>query len=358
MTHFSNLFICASLFSFLLSCTPKEPDPAPAAARIATTSTFAGSGDIGYLNGTGLNAKFSYPVAITIDKSDNLYVADYGNNVIRKITPAGVVTTFAGYGQSGPVDGVDTVARFYEPTGLVVDKDGNIIVADQQNNMIRKISPNGTVTTLAGSTDAGLIDGQGTAARFYAPTGVAINSLGNIYVTDKFNNCIRMITPAGMVSTVAGSSGGFKDGIASEAQFNIPLALVFDSGDTLYVTEYSNNCVRKITPAGIVSTLAGSLLGKEGDKNGVGTAAEFKNPYGITIDVANNLYIADESNNVIRKITPAGVVSTFAGTGMPGATNGNLKTTTFDAPKGVIFDSHKNMFVTEGNGQKIRKITF
>jgi sugar lactone lactonase YvrE len=361
MKHFYKLSVSIFLCTFLFNCH-KKSDPTPITTTTPTkvpgVSVFAGDGNSGSTDGQGSQAEFLYPVALTIDKNNNLYVADYGNNVIRKITPNGIVSTFAGSGLAGSKDAPNTFASFYHPTGLVVDKVGNIIVADQYNNMIRKITPDGTVTTLAGSVTSGSNDGQGTAASFYAPTGVAINSLGNIYVTDQGNNRIRMITPDGMVTTIAGSTSGYTNAAGTSAQFNGPLGLAFDSGDTLYVTEFTNNSVRKITPSGVVSTLAGSLIGTAGYINSQGAAAEFNQPYGIIIDANNNLYIADEANNVIRKITHSGTVTTFAGTGSVGTANGTLLTCSFNVPKGVILDSHNNMFVADGHGQTIRKIVF
>ena len=268
------------------------------------TTTFAGSTTSGNADGTGAAATFTYPHGIAIDSSGNFYVS--ANSSIRKITSAGVVTIFAGStsGVTGTTDATSTSARFMTPYALAFDSSSNLFVADYSNNNIRKITTGGVVTTFAGSTSAisGSADGIGTAATFLNPSGIAIDSSDNIYVADMYNHEIRKITSAGVVTTFAGSTtSGSADGTGTAASFYRPAGIVIDSSDNLYVTEYGNNLVRKITSAGVVTTIIGTTT--SGSANGVGTAATLNGPWGITKDSSGNLYIADYANNLIRKVT-------------------------------------------------------
>jgi hypothetical protein len=245
-------------------------------------------------------------------------VADSYNETIRKITLAGVVTTLAGSaGVSGSADGTGSAARFSSPGGVATDSGGNIYVTDAAAT-IRKITPSGVVTTLAGSASGrGSEVGTGSAASFNRPAGVAADSGGNVYVADTDNSTIRKITPAGVVTTVAGSAGlrGSADGTGSAARFNSPWGVATDSSGNVYVADSRNDTIRKITPAGVVTTLAGSA-GFFGSEDGTGSAARFNSPWGVATDSSGNVYVADSGNHTIRKMTPAGVVTTLAG--LPG----------------------------------------
>ena len=276
-------------------------------AQVVTT--LAGSTG-GFADGTGAAAKFYYPYGVATDAAGNVYVADTFNNKIRKITQSGEVSTFAG-STYGFADGIGAAAQFIHPYGVATDNAGNLYVADSGNSKIRKITPAGVVSTLAGSTP-GSVDGVGTIAQFNSPTGVATDAAGNVYVADLNNNKIRKITPAGVVTTLAGSGiYGFANGTGMVAQFNYPLGVATDAAGNVYVADSNNNKIRKITPMGVVSTLAGSSLG--GFADGTGALAMFKGPIGVATDAAGNVYVGDQLNNRIRKITPAGVVSTLAG---------------------------------------------
>jgi DNA-binding beta-propeller fold protein YncE len=212
-----------------------------------TVSTFAGSGTAGYLDGTGTAAQFNQPYGLAFDSTGNLYVADLQNHRIRRITPSGVVTTFAGSGVNGNVNGTGTAAQFNYPAGIAVDSAGNVYVADNGNRRIRKISPGGVVTTLAGSGAAGFADGTGVAALFNGPTGIAVDSAANVYVADRGNHRIRKITPGGVVTTIAGTGVlGFADGLGSTAQFYNPSDMGIDSTGNIYVADQSNHRIRKI----------------------------------------------------------------------------------------------------------------
>jgi sugar lactone lactonase YvrE len=196
-----------------------------------------------------------------------------------------------------------------------VDGAGNAYVADTENHTIRKVTPGGTVTTLAGlGGSSGSADGTGSAARFYWPYGVAVDSAGNVYVADTWNYTIRKVTPGGVVTTLAGlaGTGGSTDGTGSAARFNYPSGVAVDSAGTVYVADRGNHTIRKVTPGGAVTTLAG-LADSYGSADGTGSAARFDSPRGVAVDSAGNVYVADYYNNTIRKVTPGGVVTTLAG---------------------------------------------
>ena len=319
-------------------------------------STFAGSGSSGSSNGLGTAASFSYPFGVATDASGNIYVADVNNNLIRKITTGGQVSILAGSGSSGSSNGIGSVASFNTPQGIATDASGNVYVADAGNNLIRKIDPSGNVSTLAGSGTGGSTNGKGTAASFYFPTGVAVDASGNVYVADYFNNLIRKIDASGNVSTFAGSgSYGSNNGNGTSASFYRPQGVATDAAGNVYVADAGNNLIRKIDKSGNVSTLAGS--GYYGSSDGTGTAASFNNPKAVTIDIAGNVYVADSGNNLIRKIDINSVVTTFAGNGTYGAINGNGLSANFNNPCGVTTDAVGNIYVADYFNNLIRKIT-
>ena len=323
-------------------------------AAQAQVSTFAGSGTAGSNDGAGTAASFNGLAAVTADISGNVYVADNANSMIRKITPAGVVTTLAGSTTPGYADGTGAAARFNQPAGVAVDARGNVYVADYGNNMIRKITPAGVVTTLAGSTTAGSMDGIGTNARFNGPWNSDVDASGNLYVIDGNNNVIRKITPDGVVTTLAGSATpGSADGIGSAASFNYPSSLRVSPDGNIYVADSDNNMIRKVTPEGVVTTLAGSLT--PGFADGTGAAARFKAPWGIGADASGYLYVVDRGNYSVRKITPDGVVTTIAGSQTPGSADGIGTAAQFTNLLDVTVDLDGNLYVIEG--LLVRKIT-
>ena len=275
-----------------------------------------------------------------------------------------VFNTFFGFSQtvstvagttSGYLDGSVNIAQFKDPLGICTDNDGNIFVADRSNNRIRKIDASGTntVTTIAGSGVEGYADGIGTSAIFGAPKGICIDALGNLYVTDFWNFKIRKITPAGIVTTLAGSTQGFANGNGTSAQFGYLEQICIDALGNLYVADAGNSKIRKITPSGTVTTVAGTTSGY---LDGVGTIAKFDYPNGICIDGNNNLYVAEYFSHKIRKITPTGVVSTIAGS-TRGFTNGHSTTAQFRYPTGIGRDTSGNLYVTDSGNNMIRKIT-
>ncbi|MES2388496.1 MAG: T9SS type A sorting domain-containing protein [Bacteroidota bacterium] len=322
----------------------------------AEVSTFAG-GSSGFANGEGTDAKFNDPVDVLVDASDNVYVTDQSNNRIRKITPDGIVSTFAGSGTAVSTDGTGTGAAFNGPCNMAMDSQGNIFVSDAGGNRIRKITSSGVVSTPAGSS-SGFTNGTGSGAKFNTPRGLAVDAADNVYVADFGNNCIRKITPAGVVSTFAGSTSGTtgtSNGTGTAARFDGPNSLTFDSFGNLYVADQGNNKIRKITPDALVSNFAGS--GTAGFQDATGTAAKFDNPKGLVCDKDDNVYLTDRDNSRIRKITSAGVVSSIAGQSSTGATNGTLTAAKFNQPIGISIDSYGNLYIADYANNRIRKIT-
>jgi sugar lactone lactonase YvrE len=333
----------------------------PVSAPINTTqlvvSTVAGSGAASYGDGIGINSGFTYPCGVTVDSLGNIYVADTNVHRIRKITSAGVVTTLAGKGTPTYLDATGTNAGLSYPTGVTVDSDGNVYVADKDNHRIRKITSVGVVTTFAGKGTVTYIDGIGTNAGFNIPYGITIDSIGNLYVAEWGGNRIRKITSAGVVSTLAGSGiATFLDGIGTNAGFNIPLGVAVDSNGNVYVAENTNRRIRKIDTTGVVTTFAGS--GTASSVNGIGTNASFNYPRGIAIDSVGNIYLGDTGSiNFIRKITPSQVVTTFAGSGATSYGDGIGTNSGFNNPWGFVVDSIGNLYVADTYNQRIRKIT-
>ena len=328
------------------------------------SSTLAGTVGIkGAVDGTGTAAKFNFPTGVAVDGSGNVYVADDGNNTIRKVTPAGVVTTFAGAPtNAGRADGTGSAAQFSSPAGMTMDGSGNLYVADAGNNTVRKIASGAVVTTVAGSgADRSNLsrDGEAILARFNGPMGVGIDGAGNMFVADAGNSEIRFITPAGVVSTIAGLPGnrGLADGTGPGAQLNQPEGIAVDSSGVAYVADTYNNAVRKVTSAGVVTTLAGTASSR-GSADGTGSAARFDAPRGTAVDASGNIYVADVLNDTIRKVTPAGVVTTVAGLpGTAGSTDGTGASARLSSPNSVAVDGAGNLWVADTGKELIRMIS-
>ncbi|HET9505291.1 MAG TPA: NHL repeat-containing protein [Hymenobacter sp.] len=350
----TSLFALGTLLSLGLAACKKD-DTTERPLVFTTVSTLAGAGTNGYTDGAASTAQFSAPEGLAADAQGNVYVADYGNGRIRKITPAGTVSTLAGNGNAGLTDGPGASASFKGPADVALDNQNNIYVADFENNCVRKITPAGVVSTLAGTATAGFVNGSATAARFDRPYGLAVDAQGNVYVADYGNACIRKITPSGVVSTLAGTGAlGYADGPGSSAQFVGPKALALDAQGNLYVADFAGERIRKVTPAGVVSTLAGT--GKFGYTDGPGSSAQFSGVSGLALDAQGNLYVADTGNNCIRKVTPGGVVSTLAGTTKAGGADGPVATAQFNLPSDIAAGSQGVLYVTELS-ERIRKIT-
>jgi streptogramin lyase len=326
-----------------------------------TFTTIAGQAGIsGARNGIGRDARFNIGSrsGIALDRSGNLYVVELQNNDIRLINPSGIVSTLAGKaGTKGSSDGMGDNAMFSNPRGIAVDISGNAYVADAGNHTIRKIAPSGMVTTFAGKAGiSGTADGPAAIARFDLPNGIAVGPDGSIFVADG-GNTIRKITPEGVVSTVAGQAGikGSMDGLVSNARFNEPYAISVGTNGLIYVTEWGNNIIRVINSSGMVSTLAGQA-GVEGSDDGETTNAQFHIPSGIAVDGEGNLYVTDSKNNTIRKITSAGMVTTIGGLAKrPGSKDGAGEDACFNAPVGIAVDSRGNIYVSDDGNNTIRK---
>ena len=321
-----------------------------------STGTGGVSGSTGSTDSTSTTL-FSAPTGVAVDAAGNIYVADYGNNLIHKVTPAGAVTTLAGSGNAGAIDAAGSLASFNGPTGIAVDGSGNVYVADAGNNLIRKITPDGTVSTLAGTVVA--VDTSNTVTGqplFANPSGVAVDAVGNVYVADAGNNRICKVSPAGVTTTLAGNENpGANNGTGAAATFNNPTGVALDATGNVYVADFLNNMIRKITPGGVVSTLVGS--GDIGSSDGQGTAASFYFPNSLTVDASGNVYVTDDINNLIRKITPDGTVTTIAGSGIAGFVNGAGTADSFSDPSGIAVNTSGDLYVADANNNAIRKIS-
>jgi gliding motility-associated-like protein len=277
---------------------------------------------------------------IIIDAAGNVFAADYDHGYIKKIA-GNVATIFAGSGERDKINGPGNTASFNNPDALAIDANGNFYVADLSNNMIRKITPDGFVSTFAGNGTIGASDGPGTAATFSAPRGMVLDATGNIYVTDSKNNLIRKITTAGVVSTFAGSGvSGFTNGLSTTATFNVPTAITLDAAGNFYVSDAGNGAVREITSGGMVTTFA--------------TGINF--PRELKVDGTGSIYIAEQEGNTVKRISPTGVISIVAGTGQADDSDGNSNIATFNGPLGLVLDGKGNLFITDSNSGRIRKV--
>jgi len=386
-----------------------------------TISTIAGTGTAGYAgdDGAATSAQLNNPKGMAVDSSGNLYIADTDNQRIRKVTPAGMISTVAGTGTAGnyPGDGgpatsaelnspfgvavdsdsnlyiadtgnsrifkVDatsknisivagtgtlgftgdngaaTSAKLALPSGVTVDSNGNLYIADTSNYRIRKVTPGGTISTIAGTGVQGPAgdDGAATSAELNSPFGVAVDSRGNLYIADTENHRIRKVTPGGTISTVAGTgTGGYAgdDGAAISAELNSPFGMAVDSSNNLYIADTYNHRIRKVATNGIITTVEGAI-----NDNGPATSAQLNYPTRVAVDSSGNLYIADAQNNRIRKVTPGGTISTVAGTGTPGyaGDDGAATSAELNNPNGMAFDSSGNLYIADSYNHRIRKVT-
>jgi sugar lactone lactonase YvrE len=313
----------------------------------------------GAADGTGTNALFGDPAAIVTDASGNFFVADSQNDAIRKVTTNGVVTTFAGQlGIPGNVNATGTNAKFDAPCGLAFDANGNLFVSDTGNNTIREITPAGAVSTIAGvAGPGGFADGAAGSALFSAPLGIAVATNGTIYVADSRNHCIRQIS-GGVVSTFAGSPQiwGSLDASGTNAQFNGPVGLAFDANGNLFVSDANNDTIREITPAGTVTTFAGSA-GADGSVDGDLKSARFRSPAEIVFDRHGNLFVADSFNQTIREISTNGIVSTVSGAArLSGSTSGVNGQGRFCNPYGLAFSADGSLVVADTYNELIRVV--
>jgi len=333
----------------------------PLHAQSISIHTLAGNTSPGSTNGFGSNARFDHATAVTADPAGNVYVADTENGTLRKISPNGFASTLAGSpGVFGYFDGLGANARFYGPEGIVADSAGQIYVADCANGTIRKVTAAGVVRTFAGTPGSfNSFDGSGTSARFFHPEGLALDNAGSLYVCDSWNHTIRKISVAGDVTTLAGLAGyfGAADGTNSKARFNRPCGIVVDSATNIYVADCFNHTIRKITANGLVSTIAG-LAGVWGSADGTNNTARLHLPQGLALSPSGELFFADSGNQTLRKASPSGtnwVVTTVCGlNGLAGSQNGTGSGASFSFPSGLAFDSAGNLYVADMANNMIR----
>jgi sugar lactone lactonase YvrE len=329
-------------------------------------STIAGNGTAGY-NGEGaaVNTQMNFPVGVALDTAGNLYIADPENRRLRKLTPAGIISTLAGDGTAGfGGDGASaTSAVLAFPLGVALDSSGNVFIADYDNNRVRKVTPFGLITTVAGTGSPGFSgdEGPAIAAKLFKPYGLAVDSGGNLFIADSYNQRVRKVSPAGVISTFAGNGRNAfagDGGPATQAQF-YPFGIGLNSAGNLYIADWSNNRIRRVTPAGVITTVAGSATkGFFGD-GGPATAARLSGPYDVTVDGSGNLYIADTGNNRIRKVTSAGVISTVAGNNTNGwsGDGGPAIAASLSSPESVAVDGQGNLYIADSGNNRIRKVT-
>ncbi len=326
--------------------------------------TYAGTGAAGYKDGPVKEAQFNVPSGLAVDATGNLCVFDWFNYRIRRISPDGMVSTLAGTGEPGFTDGSAAKAQFCGiAVSLAIDPAGNLIIADGGNHRIRLIAPNGVVSTLAGTGEPGYKDGPVNQAQFKNPTSVTMDTAGNVYVADTGNHRIRLITTQDQVRTLAGSGEpGCRDGPAAEAQFDNPSSLTVDSVGNVIVGEgfpwlfRGTRRLRLITPDGKVTTLVGS--GEPGHKDGPAAEARFVFPVNPTFDAGGNLVVADGGEARLRLVTPDGLVYTLAGTGELGRTDGAGPVAQFAEPVGVAIGPRGKVYVAEPGSHTIRCITY
>ncbi|MFQ5585369.1 MAG: NHL repeat-containing protein [Thermodesulfobacteriota bacterium] len=319
-------------------------------------TTIAGSGIKGILDDHKMKARFNWPTGIAVDQEGIIYIADFANNAIRRIGADGYVTTIAGGQVPGFADGQGSGALLRGPDNITIDTSGNLFFADADNFRIRKLRRDGYVTTVAGSGQPGYKDGDAHTAMFGYPTGAAVDSKGNLYVADRQTHTVRRITTDGVVHTIGGNGHpGFLDGKGLDTHLREPISVAVDDRGIVYVADSGNNAIRKITPDGRLSTVAGGR--EKGYRDGRGKDALFAWPTGIALDAIGNIYVCDSLNHRIRRVTPDGVVSTVAGGSLPGASDGYGYYARFNFPTGIYVDRAGSIYIADSGNNRIRKIS-
>ncbi|WP_161499303.1 NHL domain-containing protein [Flavipsychrobacter stenotrophus] len=339
----------------------------PASLHAQTINAFAGNHTSGY-SGDGssaLSAQCYAPAGIAVDAAGNVYFCELGNSVIRKVSTSGIISTVAGTGTAGfsGNGGPATAAKINQPTSVAVDDTGNIIFTDDANNMIRKINTSGIISTIAGTGTGGYFGDLGLAvnAQLNSPSGVATDHKGNVFIADVYNHAVRKIDTGGRITTIAGdgSPGYTGNGYpAIMSSLNFPKGVWADSTGNLFIVDQGNSVIRRINTGGVINTYAGcDTPGYSGD-GGYGYKAKLNAPTEITTDRSGNLYIADFSNHVIRKVTPGGFISTYAGSGTSGYSGdgGNARMANMAGPYGVAISSNGRMYITDEINNVIRVI--
>ncbi len=332
-----------------------------------TINPFAGNHTSGY-SGDGnaaLSAQCFAPAGIACDNAGNVYFCEIGNSVVRKVNAAGIISTVAGTGTAGfsGNGGPATAANINQPTSVAIDDTGNIIITDDANNMIRKVNTSGIISTIAGTGVAGYWGDLGPAvsAQLNSPSGVATDHKGNIYIADVYNHAVRKIDTGGRITTIAGdgtpgyTGNGYSAIIAS---LNFPKGVIVDSAGNIFIVDQGNSAIRRINTGGIINTYAGcDTPGYSGD-GGYGYKAKLNAPTEVATDRSGNLYIADFNNHVVRKVTPSGIISTYAGSGTSGYSGdgGNARLANMAGPYGVAVSSTGRIYITDEINNVIRVI--
>ena len=333
-----------------------SPEPA---LEYAWVSTLTGSGAPAFQDGPPATASFSSPNGGYVGSDHAVYIADTQNHRIRRLDLAsGTTASYAGSGAAGAKNGPAPAAEFNQPLGVFVDTSGTVFVADSGNHQIRKInsSATGEVSTVAGSGLHGYVDGPADEARFDLPNDLVVDQAGNLFISEFNNHTIRKLSVDGKVSTFVGNgSPGFDDGLGIQAGLNQPAGLAIDKDGTLYVTEWGSHRVRRVTPEGRVTTLAGSVFA--GQLDGQGVEARFFRPDGIAVNSSGTVFVAENGNHAVRRISPSGVVSTIAGHGSPGYVDGFASLAQFSGPGGIGIDPAGNLFIADTGNHRIRQIS-
>mgnify|MGYP001610709712 FL=1 len=345
-------------------------------------TTVAGNGSPGFSGdgGAAVEASLNVPAGLAVDAAGNLYIADYNNNRIRKVSPGGIITTVAGNGIAGfSGDGGPAIgARLNGPQGVAVDAAGNLYIADAGNYRVRKVSSGRTIATVAGNGEwdpiGGLFGSVGDGgpaikAPLNKPVDVAVDAAGNLFVADAdlFMLRVRKINPGGIITTVAGSGSLFfsgDGGPAVSAGLGIPVGVGVDGAGNLYIATQDNQRIRKVTPGGIISTIAGSgQVGFSGD-GGPATTASLSEPVDVAVDSTSNLYIADSRNQRIRRVGPDGTITTIAGSGRSGRGSGGFSgdggpatSALLNTPNSLVVDVAGHVYVSDQNNRRIRKLS-
>ena len=333
------------------------------AAGIITTVAGRGTGQSSGDGGPATLAELIQPLSVAVDPGGNVYIADGGSNRILKVNTTGIISTIAGNGKRGfnGDGGPATSASLYYPSGVAVDPAGNVYIADAGNLRIRKVDTAGIITTIAGNGKEGFSGdgGPATSAELSFPVGVAVDPAGNVYIADEGSNRIRKVNTAGIISTIAGNdTQGFSEdgGPATSASLNDPRGVAVDPTGNVYITDRGNNRIRKVNTAGIISTIAGNdTQGFSGD-GGPATSASLNKPREVAVDLAGNVYISDAGNFRIRKVNPAGVISTVAGRGTSGFTgDGGPASSAQLVPRGVAVGVQADLYIADGS-LRIRRV--
>lgn len=338
----------------------------PGLSQAQNINTVAGNGTQGFSGdgGPATSASFASPWGIVVDAAGNTYVADLGNRRIRKVTQAGVITTIVGNGSNGfgGDGGPATAASISEVFKLAIDANGNLYFGDHLNQRVRKVTPAGTITTIAGTGTQGYSGdgGPATSAQLSSPIGVAVDAAGNVYFSDYYNHAVRRITPGGTISTVAGTGiNGFSGdgGAATSAQLSYPWSVSVDAGGLLYITDSANNRIRKVE-AGVITTVAGNGIGSFSGDGGPATAASLSDPWDAKVDAGGNLYVADAANSRIRKVDTLGIITTFAGNGVRafGGDGGPATSASMNYPRSIDLTGG-TLHIADAGNFRIREVT-